>query len=82
MSTSQAHWGPESLEGPHPLWDPSCRPSRKVSKKPKDMSTVVWPRRRRRAARGRDTSVGSFVEQNFNLARVPGKLWKGALLLG
>lgn len=32
--------------------------------------------------KGQDTSVGSFVEQNFNLARVSGKLWKGALLLG
>lgn len=32
--------------------------------------------------KGQDTSLGSFVEQNLNLARVLGKLWKGALLLG
>ena len=32
--------------------------------------------------KGQETSLGSFVEQNLNLARVSGKLCKGTLLLG
>lgn len=60
MSIIWQHRGAESLEEPHPLGALSCKPSKKVSKEPKDMPTVVaWPQRRRAACgRGKKHHLG------------------------
>ena len=64
MSIVWQHRGAESLEEPHPLWALSCKPSKEVSKEPKDMPTVVVWLQRRRAACGRGKKLPGASVRN------------------